>query len=151
MMTIDNYCDLAKQNHALKNDSALAEALNLKRNAISNWRTKRAWPNDESMVALAELAGKDPGEALLHLASWRTGGKAHQEWQKLFMTLTGTAAIFALFFVDSSTFFDMSNMQYVCIGGVYATKLNTSYATLYENHDSWLFKLLQPLQRSDSR
>jgi hypothetical protein len=72
MRTIDIYCDEAIRINDLKSDAGLSRALNYKGNTVSNFRTKRTWPSEETMVKLANLAGIPAEEALLELAVWRT-------------------------------------------------------------------------------
>lgn len=74
MRTIDDYMDTARKNHGFRSDRELSRALGFRGQAASNWRTKRAWPSDDVMVRLAEMAEIPPEEALLDLCVWRTGG-----------------------------------------------------------------------------
>jgi len=76
MHTIDEYCDKARNLNGFSSDRQLDRALGFKGQPTSQWRTKRAWPADETMIKLAELADEDPGIALLELNSWRTEGPA---------------------------------------------------------------------------
>ena len=76
MLTIDNYCDRAKAQSNIKSDRKLADALGITSPSLSQYRRKRAWPSDNTMVKLAELAGLDPKQGLLYLSTWRAEGKA---------------------------------------------------------------------------
>ena len=71
MLTIDDYCDTAKQRCRFRSDRVLSKALNVNNSSVSQWRTKRTWPADETMLRLADLAGVDPEQALLDLNAWR--------------------------------------------------------------------------------
>lgn len=72
MRTIHDYLNGAKaRNPELKSDRRLALALDLGETASYFWRRGRAWPSDESMIRIAELAGVDPEEALADLNVWR--------------------------------------------------------------------------------
>ncbi len=71
MRNIDTYCDEAIKHNGLKSDSELARKLGFTSPAVSNFRTKRAWPSDQVMVRLADLAGIPAEEALLELKIWR--------------------------------------------------------------------------------
>lgn len=55
---------------------ALAERLGRSRAVVSEWRAGKSYPDEDLIVALAELAGDDPGEWLLAIKAVRTEGKA---------------------------------------------------------------------------
>lgn len=70
-MQIDQYLDAAISARGFSSDRELSRALGLSGVGVSLYRTKRSWPSDEIMVALAELAGLDVQRALLDLNTWR--------------------------------------------------------------------------------
>ncbi len=73
MRTIDDYLDAAiARNPDLRSDRRLALALGLNQAASHYWRRRKAWPADDTMLRLADLAGVDPGEALVELNIWRS-------------------------------------------------------------------------------
>ena len=72
MRSIDDYIDLACKNHGLS-QNRLGYAVGKGHTAVTAWRTRRAWPADDTMVKLAELAGIPADEALLDLNIWRSG------------------------------------------------------------------------------
>lgn len=74
MRQIDWYIDTAVKKQGLSSPRALGPHLGLSVAAASNWRTRRAWPGDETMVRLADLCGVPREEALLELSVWRTAG-----------------------------------------------------------------------------
>ena len=92
MKSLNNYINDAKQAKNIKSDRLLCQALNLSNNAITSYRTQRAWPTDETMVRLAELGGNDPELALIDLNIWRTPAPAQKLYLKMFEKLT--AAVF---------------------------------------------------------
>ncbi|MBF0383410.1 MAG: hypothetical protein HQL69_20515 [Magnetococcales bacterium] len=96
MQTIDQLCDKAIKNHNLRSDRALGRILGVSQSSISQWRTKRAWPSDERMIHLANLAGEKPEQALLLLSIWRTEGETRATWQKLFSTLSAACLAIAI-------------------------------------------------------
>jgi len=105
MKTIDDYCDIAKQRHGLKSDRILADALNINSSAISQWRTKRTWPSDTTMIHLAELAGIDKTEALVELGAWKNYGlPAYPTYETLLKIVQKTAAIIALVIMSNIGF-----------------------------------------------
>ena len=69
--TIDEYMDAAKARLGIHTDTGLARALGAGHGNPSHWRHRRAHPGDDVMVRLAELAGRDPATALIHLNIWR--------------------------------------------------------------------------------
>lgn len=76
LRTIDDYCDAARRRDPeLTSDRQLCLALGLSMSMISHLRCRRAWPEAETMVRLAHLAGADPAQALLDLGMWRAKSK----------------------------------------------------------------------------
>lgn len=71
METIDWYMDRARERAGLPSDRQLGIALGLNPAAVSFWRQKKTWPDDGSMVRLAEIAGVDVSIALVDLNTWR--------------------------------------------------------------------------------
>lgn len=89
MRTVDEYADLAKNAQGFRSDRELGRALGYKGNTVSYWRQKKAWPSDDTMLQLAELAGIEPGEALIDLNIWRSSGRARSIYQRMAMTAAG--------------------------------------------------------------
>ena len=83
MLTVDEYCDKAKKRNDIKSDRKLAEALSIAHTSLNQYRTKRAWPSDNTMIKLAKLAGLDPTQSLLYLSAWRTTGEALELYKEL--------------------------------------------------------------------
>ena len=71
MRTILYYIEAAKERAGLASDNELTRRLGFSGKPVCHWRNGRTWPDDESMVALAELAGLDVQRALLDLNTWR--------------------------------------------------------------------------------
>jgi len=69
---IDEYMDRAIEESHLGSERQLAKALNVSSPTVTAWRKRRALPSDQSMIALAELAHKDPDVALIVLNCLRT-------------------------------------------------------------------------------
>lgn len=79
--TIDDYLALAKQRIEARlaeegtpgtvSDRDLSVLLEAGPTAVSNYRTKRAWPSDHAMLLLGLYAGIRPDIALLDLNEWR--------------------------------------------------------------------------------
>ncbi len=102
MRTIDIYCDEAIYRNNLKSDAGLSRALNYKGNTVSNFRTKRTWPSDATMIKLAELAGIPAEEAILDLGIWRaTTPDVTHAYEILIERLSKSAAIILIAFLFS--------------------------------------------------
>jgi len=69
--SINDYLKAAVASQHLSSERELCKSLGVSHSAVSNWRTGRAWPADETMRHLARLADGDPDEALLRLNMWR--------------------------------------------------------------------------------
>lgn len=69
--TVDWYIDRALIRSGAPSDRTLGVELGLSPNSLTNYRTRRAWPSDQAMIRLAELAGIDPDVALMDLNAWR--------------------------------------------------------------------------------
>jgi hypothetical protein len=94
MRTIDIYCDQAITRNNFRSDRELSKALGFSGSDISNYRRKRVWPSDATMVKLAELAGIPADEALLELAVWRTHDTiAGEVYAKLLARITQAACL----------------------------------------------------------
>jgi transcriptional regulator with XRE-family HTH domain len=98
-MQIDDYIDAAIERNGLKSERDLARVLGLKGSAVSNWRTRRAWPSDHTMINLAGLAAVDPGAGLLDLNLWRSESAADRNvWEQIeraYMSTLGKVAAWA--------------------------------------------------------
>ncbi len=101
MMTIDDYLDAAKSQIGTGSDRELCKLLGVTSSVTSHWRTKRAWPRDDVMLQLAEIAGVDGNTALIHLNIWRTNGKARNTYETLLKSVA--ALSIALVFLPPSS------------------------------------------------
>jgi ATP diphosphatase len=73
----------------------LAIHVGLKSSSVSWYRTKRAWPDDATMLRIAELAGADQARALLDLNTWRAKSSAVADLYRK-MAATVSAVVFAI-------------------------------------------------------
>lgn len=98
MLDIDNYMDAAKAAAGLASDRQLGRALGIGPTAPTNWRTRKAWPADDTTIRLAELAGLDAGQALLDLNRWRaTTPAVESAYERIAAKIASTAAAIAIF------------------------------------------------------
>ena len=68
-----DYLDLAIKKQGLKSDRELSRALELKsNNTMTNMRSGKHLPSDDTMIKIAELAGEPVDVALLRLNLWRS-------------------------------------------------------------------------------
>jgi hypothetical protein len=92
MKTIDQYIDRAIERTGLT-DRQLGPFLGRGVGTVSHWRCKRAWPADDTMIALAEVAGLDPEQALIDLNIWRSSGETRRIYERLADHLAAAPAL----------------------------------------------------------
>jgi len=93
MRTVDDYVDAARAALKITSDRELSRRLSLSPASVNQWRTKRSWPADTTMIRLAELAGVDPAEALLELNQWRSDSATVRDvYDRIAHRLAATAA-----------------------------------------------------------
>jgi hypothetical protein len=93
LLDLDWYLNAAKDHAGIPSDGKLALALGLAREAVSPWRLRRNWPDEDNMIRLCELAGVDPVQGLLDLARWRAKGKSADVWASIRMAMVASLAI----------------------------------------------------------
>jgi hypothetical protein len=69
-VSLDDYIDAAIAAIGGKHDADLDRALGHQGRAVCQWRTKRAWPDEDKMRRLAILSGADPQVAILQMKMW---------------------------------------------------------------------------------
>ena len=94
---LDQYLDIAKENHSIKADRQLSIALGLTHGQVNNFRKGKALPSDETMVKIAQLAGIDPEKALHELAYSRCISRNEFEAANVWKKISSTAAATLLF------------------------------------------------------
>lgn len=90
MRDINFYMEEAKTRAHIKSNRKLSVFLGLSPIAACNWKTKRAYPSDETMIRLAEVSGQSPFIALLELNIWRSTGKVKESYEKLYKGMSKT-------------------------------------------------------------
>ena len=123
--TIDQYIDAARAAIHPSSDRQIAKRLGVTSATVNAWRTKRNWPDDERMIALADLAGMPRGEALMALNRWRTKSAQAAETYGLLERLARGAAALAMAAVFAGTAPDAA------AGTQPAQAVSPIYATIY--------------------
>ena len=72
--------DKARQRSGIDSDSALAAHFGIHRQAVSKWRTEDAYPDEDNIAAMAEMAGEDPAQWLVAVKAVRSSGPAGKAW-----------------------------------------------------------------------
>lgn len=83
MRTVDDYLDAAIEKQELGSDRQLARLIGIAQTSISQFRTRRSFPSDETMVKLARLAGLDEQVALIELSFLRADGEAKTAFEAI--------------------------------------------------------------------
>ena len=86
MQSVQEYMDAAKEAQGYTSDRELARALNITSGPINQLRTGRTLPKDETMIAIATLAGEDVNVALLRLNIWRSTAPGTAKYYKNILT-----------------------------------------------------------------
>jgi hypothetical protein len=98
-MHVDEYLDAARARGRYDSDRALGRAINRSHTTVNAWRAKKQWPDDDAMLALADISGIDRSTALLDLNSWRTkSSDARNQYLKIATDLSRVAVIAVLLF-----------------------------------------------------
>lgn len=93
-MHLDDYLDAAIKAQGLTSDRDLGRRLGFASTPVTQWRTKRTWPSDENMVAIAKLARIDPARALIDLNIWRAKSpETRTQYQHLLEKVTACILI----------------------------------------------------------
>lgn len=97
MQSVEAYMDAAKAAHGIRSDRELGRRVGVGPTAPTNWRTKKAWPADATMLRLADLAGIDPAEALMDLNKWRADSPTVKSvYERIAHRLAGAIAALAI-------------------------------------------------------
>ena len=87
--------DKVRVSRSLASDRAVAKAFHVTAQTVSMWRSGDAYPDEDKIAQLAELAGDDPGELLVRVRIERSSGKAREAWVHNLARL-GIPAVLAL-------------------------------------------------------
>ncbi len=98
--SIEDYLAAARTKSALPSDNALASALGITRQSLSQIRAGILMPGDALMLKLAEMARENPQLALLQLQAWKAKDQVTKAaWLELAHAFKRTAAALILAFV----------------------------------------------------
>ena len=99
---IDDYLDAARaKNPDIKSDRALGHRLGKGDTTVNHYRRRRQFPNDATMISIAEMGGLDPDIALAELNSWRAEGSAKVHYMAIAQKLAASAAIIGFLLVST--------------------------------------------------
>ena len=103
MHSLDWYIDAAKTRNGIASDNQLSRKIGINASSIFQWRMGRAWPKEEFMLVLADLAGVSEETALTDLHIWSAKSARTKEiWQTIARKVGTTAATLAIVILASS-------------------------------------------------
>lgn len=102
MQSLDDYLDRAKVAQNLASDRQLSLALGKTGGVVNQWRTKRSWPDDDTMAAIADMIGADHDLALVHLNAWRAKGRARTIYAALVQKMSAAILLICAAFPANS-------------------------------------------------
>jgi transcriptional regulator with XRE-family HTH domain len=70
MRTLNDYLDAACARHGIS-DNRLSQLLGIRRQTLHAWRGDLTQPREDTLLALADLAGIPGDQALIEAAIWR--------------------------------------------------------------------------------
>ncbi|MGY0559484.1 helix-turn-helix domain-containing protein [Luteimonas sp. A277] len=94
-MKIADLIDQARAKRGITSDTAVADHFGLNRQSVSKWRKGEAYPTQDHITELAEMAGESAAQWLVAIQAEREKGKAGQVWTALAKQL-GAAAVLVL-------------------------------------------------------
>jgi hypothetical protein len=90
MNAVNNLLDKYRETCSLPSDSAAAESLHIKRQALHQWRKGIAWPSEDHVIEMAIAIGEAPEKWLVQVSADRASPSARKVWLRL--AATGKAA-----------------------------------------------------------
>lgn len=85
MLTFTQYVEKAKEKQNYKTKQEVANKLGMKTGSLIDFEKGRAFPSQDTIISLANLAGISPEQALIDFNLWKTKDKpnAHKVWLRL--------------------------------------------------------------------
>lgn len=94
--------DTVRTCRSLASDNALATAMHVKRQTVSQWRSGTSYPDETKLAQLIEMAGGDSGWAL-RVEKERAKGPMAKVWADLAKRLGTAAALLVMVTMTSGT------------------------------------------------
>lgn len=152
MSVVAALLDKAKNTKSITSDNALSHAVGTNRQVISQWRHGDAYPSEENIVLLAEMAGDDPVQWLVAIKAVRSHGAAGKAWASLAKRLAATAMAVVITFGMMATNFSekayaastyTSELRIDCIlCSVSSPEFAQDCLSVIPTRSVWLFGLL---------
>lgn len=118
MSIVGALIDRARARSGIASDSALAAHFGVHRQAVSKWRNEDAYPDEEHIAALADMAGEDAAQWLVAIKAVRSTGAAGKAWNALAKRLAATTAVLCLVAVSLYSR-DWDGLQAAVLFGVF--------------------------------
>lgn len=93
MSIVGTLIDKARARSGITSDNQLAAHFGVNRQAVSKWRTGDAYPDEENIVHMAQMAGDDPVEWLVAVKAIRSEGSAGKAWASLAKRIGAVTAL----------------------------------------------------------
>lgn len=93
MSIVGTLIDKARARSGITSDNQLAAHFGVNRQAVSKWRTGDAYPDEENIVHMAQMAGDDPVEWLVAVKAIRSEGSAGKAWTSLAKRIGAVTAL----------------------------------------------------------
>lgn len=129
MTAVNSLLDKYRESCSLASDSALADSLKIKRQAVHQWRKGLSWPSDDHVVAMAVSAGDPPERWLISISLDRATKAAKPFWLKALKAA-------ASFFIVAS--FGLLNVQTVHAESAVSAAYNPGTLYIMSTCRKWL-------------
>lgn len=83
MSAVNNLLDKYREICSLPSDSAAADSLGVKRQALHQWRKELSWPSEEHIMAMAKAINEPAERWFVQIAADRASPTARKVWLKL--------------------------------------------------------------------
>lgn len=124
MNNLDDYISAAMKKNNFKSKRELCRTLGLSPNIITTYKNG-SWPNDETMLKIADLADVNPAKAILDLNKWRAPDVAKSIYVQIENAISKGAQILGLALILSGLFAGNSFAQNT--SGTYDLMSKTDY------------------------
>ena len=92
MSAVNNLLDKYRAVCSLSSDSAAADSLGVKRQALHQWRRELSWPSEDHIIAMAKAINEPAERWFVQIAAERASPAARKVW----LRLAQAAAVIAL-------------------------------------------------------